>query len=63
MSKTPTCIACDNNSDGIPLIQLRYRDGDYWICPQHMPVLIHHPDQLVGKLPGVENLGRAGHQD
>ncbi len=51
--KIPACIACDRTSDEIPLIHLFYRDQEYWICPQHLPVLIHKPAQLAGKLPGL----------
>jgi hypothetical protein len=45
------------------LIPLEYRGAQTWICPQHLPVLIHHPDQLVGKLAGAENLRPADHHD
>ena len=50
------CLACDRDSDATPLICLEYRGAPLWICPQHMPLLIHQPDQLIGSLPGAENL-------
>ncbi len=50
---TPTCIYCDRTSDQIPLITFQFRDKEQWICPQHLPILIHQPDKLVDKLPGV----------
>jgi hypothetical protein len=34
-----------------------------WICPQHLPLLIHNPQQLAGKLAGAENLKPADHHD
>ncbi|MBG7609951.1 MAG: hypothetical protein IZT55_03705 [Anaerolineae bacterium] len=52
----PQCVHCQRSSDQVPLIALRYQDEDTWICPQHLPILIHKPHQLVGKLPGAENL-------
>ena len=52
----PQCVHCQRNSDQVPLIALRYQDVDAWICPQHLPVLIHKPHELVGKVPGAENL-------
>lgn len=58
-----TCIACDRPEDQTPLVQLRYRGTTLWICPQHLPVLIHDPARLVGKLPGAEHLRPAEHQD
>ncbi len=47
------CLACDRDSDQTPLICLEYRGAPLWICPQHMPLLIHQPDKLVGSLPGA----------
>ncbi len=51
-----TCLACDRGSHETPLICLEYRGAPLWICPQHMPLLIHQPEQLVGRLAGAENL-------
>ncbi len=51
-----TCLACDLDSDAVPLICLEYRGEALWICPRHMPLLIHQPEQLVGRLPGAESL-------
>ena len=50
----PKCIYCERDSDQIPLLTLRFRDGEVWICPQHLPILIHEPTKLAGKLPGAE---------
>ena len=52
----PQCVHCQRGSDQVPLIALRYLDGDAWICPQHLPILIHKPHKLIGKVPGAENL-------
>ena len=57
------CIACERGSDVTPLIRLEYRGEDLWICPQHLPVLIHNPGQLVGRLVGAEHLRPADHHD
>ncbi|MGD8412602.1 MAG: hypothetical protein PVF33_00130 [Candidatus Latescibacterota bacterium] len=50
------CIACDRNENATPLIPFDFKGGKYWICPQHLPILIHKPAQLAGKLPGAEDL-------
>jgi hypothetical protein len=63
MSSTPTCLACGRGADVVPLIALTYRGGSHWICPQHLPVLIHDPTRLVGRLPGAEDLQPAEHHD
>lgn len=50
------CIVCERTSDEVPLLAVEYQGQDYFICPQHFPILIHQPEMLVGKLPGVEKL-------
>ena len=50
------CLVCDQSSDQAPLVALEYQGTQYWICSQHLPILIHKPEQLIGKLQGIENL-------
>jgi hypothetical protein len=57
------CLACQRGPDQTPLIALEYRDSRLWICPQHLPVLIHDPARLIGMLPGAEQLRPADHHD
>lgn len=58
------CLVCEQTSNVVPLITAQYQGGEFWICPQHLPILIHKPAQLAGKLPGAENLeDAAGHHD
>lgn len=60
---TPSCLVCKQDSQTVPLIALTYRDANLWICPQHLPILIHHPQRLAGVLPGAEHLPEAEHHD
>ena len=55
-NESERCLVCERGAAETPLIRLRYREGQFWICPQHLPVLIHEPSRLVGKLPGAEEL-------
>lgn len=57
------CVACDRGSEEIPLIAFEYRGAQFWICPQHLPVLIHDPTRLGGRLPGAEEMAPADHHD
>jgi hypothetical protein len=57
------CVACHRGADEVPLITLDYKAGQFWICPQHLPVLIHDPAQLIGKLPGAEDFEPADIHD
>ncbi|MBP1605586.1 MAG: hypothetical protein H6Q08_960 [Acidobacteria bacterium] len=66
MPTTPSdarCLACQRGSHDTPLIRLEYLDKPYWICPQHLPILIHDPARLTGTLPGAERLEPAEHHD
>ena len=59
----PRCLACDRDSTATPLIALEYRGGRHWICTQHMPVLIHDPAKLDGRLEGATELRPSDHHD
>lgn len=57
------CIYCERTSDEVPLLTLEFQDQKIKICPQHLPILIHNPAMLVGKMPGAEALSPADHDD
>jgi hypothetical protein len=61
MTATKNCVYCERDSEEVPLINLSYSGQDYWICPQHLPILIHKPSQLKDKLPGVDRLTPPDH--
>lgn len=50
------CLVCGQTSSVVPLLKFEYQGGEHWICPQHLPILIHKPEQLAGILPGAESL-------
>lgn len=58
-----TCIFCNRGSDQTPILTLEYQGGTFRICAQHLPVLIHNPQELIGMLPGAERLEPSTHQD
>ncbi len=57
------CLECGRTPQETPLIRLEYLAGSYWICPEHLPILIHDPARLIGTLPGAERLRPAEHED
>ncbi len=61
--ESPVCLACGRGSDQLPLLSLEYRAARLWICPQHLPILIHDPVRLTGKLAGAEGMQAADHHD
>lgn len=55
------CLNCNASEQEKPLINIKYQSKDMYICPQCLPILIHKPASLVGKLPGAETFGDAEH--
>ena len=49
----PVCMNCERTDKETPLISLQYASHQTWICPQCLPVLIHHADQLEDKLAAL----------
>lgn len=41
------CLYCQQDDDQVPLVQLSYRGKQVSICPQHLPILIHKPEELA----------------
>ncbi len=59
MSETQTphiCLNCDRTEMEIPLVALRYAGNRAWICSQCLPLLIHRPHQLSGKLNNADKI-------
>jgi len=56
------CLYCQRSDEEVPLLNLRFKGSDAWICAQHLPILIHKPAQLADKLPGLEGLTPAEHE-
>ncbi len=50
MDHKKTCLFCGKNDEDTPLVSLTYQGQALWICSTDLPVLIHHPEQLVEHL-------------
>ncbi len=61
--KTLHCLSCNISEKEIPLVSLNYNGKPAYICSRCLPLLIHHPEQLIGKLDGAENIPPAEHKD
>lgn len=55
------CINCGRSEMEIPLVSVRYSGEQIWTCSQCMPILIHKPEQLIGKLKGADRIPPAPH--
>jgi hypothetical protein len=49
-----TCLNCGRTEGVIPLLQMTYKNATVTICPQCLPILIHNPEKLAEKLPGMD---------
>ena len=49
-----TCLNCNRTDQQIVLLALIYKGETKYICPQCLPQLIHKPQLLAEKLPGME---------
>lgn len=50
------CLSCNRSENEIPLVTLTYSSRPAYICSFCLPLLIHHPEQLIGKLEGAEKI-------
>ncbi len=48
-----TCFNCDRSEQDVPLLALNFQRRELHICPQCLPTLIHKPQVIVSKLPGM----------
>jgi hypothetical protein len=57
-----TCLNCSLNEEHVPLLVMQFHSKQIHICPQCLPLLIHKPEKLVEKLPGMDVLKKADHE-
>jgi hypothetical protein len=48
------CLNCNISDERVPLLVMQFRAETIYICPQCLPALIHKPEKLVDKLPGMQ---------
>lgn len=55
------CVHCDRSEDEIPILRFHFLGEEKSICSSCLPILLHRPDRLVGRLIGAENISPATH--
>ncbi|MEJ5225497.1 MAG: hypothetical protein WHV44_13660 [Anaerolineales bacterium] len=60
-----TCFNCDRSENVTPLLVLTFQGRAMHICPQCLPALIHKPQVIAAKLPGMrlEDSAPLPHED
>jgi hypothetical protein len=59
---TKSCLNCGRTDEQIPVITLTFKGETLYICPQCLPNLIHRPQVLADKLPGIDVTPGSGHE-
>tara|TARA_R110001583_G_scaffold177176_2_gene332193 strand:+ start:15018 stop:15197 length:180 start_codon:yes stop_codon:yes gene_type:complete len=54
MSVVKECLVCKKSSIEIPVTKFYYQESEFYICPQHMPTIIHNPQELIGLIEGAD---------
>jgi hypothetical protein len=49
----PVCLNCHRLESEVPLVVLQFRQKTSHICPQCLPVLIHHPETFQAKIDSL----------
>ncbi len=53
------CIVCKRDEQQVPVTQFDYMGTRFWICSQHIPIIIHEPSKLIGLLPDADKINPA----
>ena len=56
MEHKKECLVCKRDPNAMPLTRFYYQESDFYICAQHIPILIHDPQKLIGLLPDADKL-------
>ena len=61
MQTVGDCLRCGKSEQDAPILKVFFRGSETAICSSCLPVLIHRPEQLAGKLEGAEDLEPSDH--
>ena len=56
------CISCEKNEAEAPIFRMRFKGEEAAICSSCLPVLIHRPESLAGRLSGAEKIEPSSHK-
>jgi len=56
------CISCEKSEAEAPILRLRFKGEDAAICSSCLPVLIHRPEKLAGRLSDAEKIEPSSHK-
>ena len=50
------CVNCDRSEEEMPLINIQYKGEKIFVCSGCMPVLLHSPAKMVGKIQDADKI-------
>ncbi len=56
MKDQKECLVCRKTQHEMPVTKFYHQDAAFYICAQHIPILIHDPQKLVGLLPDADKM-------
>jgi hypothetical protein len=54
VSRHAVCINCAKSEAVVPILTLRFQGEGVNLCSSCLPILLHRPEKLAGRLKGVE---------
>jgi hypothetical protein len=61
LSQIGKCLRCEQSEQEVPILKVFFRGNETAICSSCLPILIHRPHELAGKLEGAEALNPSEH--
>jgi len=55
------CVNCAKTEAEVPILRLRFQGQDVALCSSCLPILLHRPEKLAGRLKGAEGIPPASH--
>ena len=54
MSSEKICYNCKRDENMVALLEMTYKGEKMFVCPQHLPDLIHSPAKVADLVPGSD---------
>jgi hypothetical protein len=61
MDDSHQCLNCKKTEDEAPILTVHFKGSEVGICASCLPILIHKPQQLAGRLEGADEIEPSSH--
>jgi hypothetical protein len=56
-----TCVSCGRSEAEVPVLRWQFQGEQFTLCSSCLPILLHRPETLVGRLRGAEAIRPVQH--